>query len=391
MALKSPAVKWCLTLMVLLLYSIPFYQAHFSSSPRGWGTLDSDEHLSNPPTYAEKPYFATRFVNRSQPGVQCHVSSLAAAGDDRLICTWYAGSKEGGADVAIFSAFFEEKTGTWTEPQVLMDRQRSSAELRRWVGKVGNAVVVSDACGRLWLFYATLLGGWSTASLNYTVSRDGGRTWSKSHRLILSPFFNLSTNLKNAGVSLSGGAYLLPVYHELLIKFSQLVRFRLDKADPGFEIRKIVPSRHAIQPALIPRDERTLVAFFRNAAEGGESHVLRAESLDAGRTWAGLTATSLPNPNSGFDMLRLPDGAILGVVNPVFQDRTPLAMVISRDGGLTWTTRRVLEDARGREYSYPSLIRTARYYHLTYTYERNRIKHVVFNDAWLQGSAADDQ
>ncbi|MGQ9687190.1 MAG: sialidase family protein [Desulfobaccales bacterium] len=390
MRLKSPAVKWCLTLMVLMLYAIPWYQSRLSAPE----TVLLDGRLREPQVSrgkpAEPPFFAVHFVNQARPGVQCHVSSIAPAGENRLICTWYAGSREGARDVAIFAAFFDESRGTWSEPEKLLDRAQSSAELRRWVGKVGNAVVLNDPDGRLWLFYATLLGGWSTASLNYKVSRDGGRTWSLSRRLLLSPFLNLTANIKNAGVPLSGGAYLLPVYHEFIGKFSQVVRFRLDEVDPGFEIRKIAPSRQAIQPALVPRGPRSLAAFFRNAQGAGESYLLRAESLDAGQTWAGLTATTLPNPNSGFAMLPLADGAILGVVNPVFQDRSPLTLVISRDGGLTWTTRRVLEDAPGREYSYPSLTRTASYYHVTYTYERNRIKHVLFNDVWLQESGIDD-
>ena len=50
----------------------------------------------------------------------CHVSSIAAAGDNRLICTWYAGSREAAPDVALYHAFYEEKTGTWSEPQVLL-------------------------------------------------------------------------------------------------------------------------------------------------------------------------------------------------------------------------------------------------------------------------------
>jgi predicted neuraminidase len=57
--------------------------------------------------------------------------------------------------------------------------------------------------------------------------------------------------------------------------------------------------------------------------------------------------------------------------------------------GPTWKDLQVLEHNPGREYSYPSLTRTSRYIHLTYTYERKRIKHVVFNEAWLKGLGAD--
>jgi predicted neuraminidase len=387
-ALNSRPLKCFLALVVVILYGIPFYQTHVSQRETRWADLEISTEPPAPASAAEHPYFAEQFVNQAQPGVQCHVSAIAAAGDHRLICTWYAGSREGATDVAIFSAFFEEKTGAWTEPRVLVDRRRSSSELRRWVRKVGNAVVVNDNHGGLWLFYASLLGGWSTASLNYKLSQDGGQSWSASRKLILSPFFNLTNNVKNTGVNLRHGAFLLPVYHEFLQKFSQVLLLRADEPEPRYEIRRISDSRSAIQPALIPQGRKNLSAFFRNAAGGGQSHILKAESRDLGRSWSELTATPLPNPDAGFDMIRLEGDAILGAINNTFQDRHNLTLVISRDAGATWKDLQVIEHSPGREYSYPSLTRTSRYYHLTYTYERKRIKHVVFNEAWLQGITA---
>lgn len=383
MAKNSRPVKWSSAVAVILLYFIPFYQTYFSDRPADWNALQvADFPAEN--QASDKPFFAENFVNPIQPGMRCHVSSLAMAGDQRLICTWYAGSREGARDVALYQAFYDEGTRIWTEPQVLLDRQGCSAELRRWVGKIGNAVVINDHHGGLWLFYASLLGGWSTTSLNYKLSRDGGQTWSDSQKLILSPFFNLTTNVKNNGLPLSRGAYLLPVYQEFLRKFGQVVLLRPDRAGLSYEMRRLTLSGRTLQPVLIPQDRRRLLAFFRNAAGGEKNYILRAESKDAGQTWSELTATSLPNPNSGFDMVRLSDGGILGAINHAFQNRSDLTLVISRDGGRNWQTMKVLEKAPGKEYSYPFLLRTRRYYHLTYTYERGRIKHVVFNEAWLR-------
>jgi hypothetical protein len=187
--LNSRPLKCFLALMVVILYGVPFYQAYVAPGENSWAALEIKENPATSASAAEQPFFAAQFVNQARPGVQCHVSAIAAAGDHGLICTWYAGSKEGAADVAIFSAFFEEKTGAWTAPRVLVDRRQSAAELRRWVRKVGNAVVMNDSRGGLWLFYATLLGGWSTASLNYKVSRDSGQTWSPSPQTNFKPFF----------------------------------------------------------------------------------------------------------------------------------------------------------------------------------------------------------
>ncbi len=385
-AVTSTSRPWRLlaAFLVVWLYFVPFYQRYVSGTPAHWPDLKITYQLPVEHPGSETPYFAEDFVNQARPGVICHVSAIAVAGKDKLICTWYAGSREAAPDVAIYAAFFQERTGTWTEPQVLLDRRQSSAELKRWVRKLGNAVVMNDQRGGLWLFYATMLGGWSTATLNYKVSRDGGRTWSPSRKLVLSPFFNLTNNVKNKGVGFSQGAFLLPVYHELLHKFSQVMLVRPAEATLRFELRRMTHAVKAIQPALIPQSEEGLAAFFRNASSGGQRHILRAESKDVGQDWSGLTATSLPNPDAGFDMIRLADGAILGAINDSFQDRNNLTLVLSRDEGKTWKNLRVLEDTPGKTYAYPSLARAGQYFHLTYSYEKNRIKHVMFNEAWLR-------
>jgi predicted neuraminidase len=391
-AAAHPSRPWRVVVvcLVLLIYFIPFYQKLVSGSPTPWPDLKISYQPSVAPAAGETPYFAQDFVNQARPGVICHVSGIAVAGKDRLICTWYAGSREAAPDVAIYAAFFQESTGKWTEPKVLLDRRQSSAELKRWVRKLGNAVVMNDQRGGLWLFYATMLGGWSTATLNYKVSRDEGRTWSASRQLILSPFFNFTNNVKNKGVKLSQGAFLLPVYHELLHKFSQVLLVRPAGAAPGFELRRMTYAGKAIQPALIPTSEESLMAFFRNAASGKKRHILKAESRDVGQDWSGMSATPLPNPDSGFDMIRLADGAILGAINNSFQDRSNLTLILSRDGGKTWQNLSVLENTPGKTYAYPSLTRAGEYYHLTYSYEKNRIKHVMFNEAWLKEQGTHD-
>ena len=69
-----------------------------------------------------------------------------------------------------------------------------------------------------------------------------------------------------------------------------------------------------------------------------------------------------------------------------FQERSDLTLVLSRDGGRRWQTLKILEKTPGKEYSYPFLLRSGDGYHLTYTFERARIKHVVFNEAWLKAN-----
>jgi len=374
------------TFLVMLLYLVPFYQKHVAGLKGAWNSVEIAPQDDERASTSEIPYYAEHFVNEAKPGVMCHVSSMAVAGDKKVICTWYAGSKEAARDVAIYGAFFGGGNTTWTNPEVLVTPQQSARELRRLVRKVGNAVVFNDHQGGLWLFYASMaFGGWSTTSLNYKVSRDEGKTWSDSRKLLLSPFFNLTNNVKNQGLILSQGAFLLPVYHEFIHKFSQLMLFSPEKGGLRYEMRRMTQAGRAIQPALVHQGGKNLTAFFRNMAAPREKFILRAESGDVGQTWSDLSPTPLPNPSSGFDMITLAHGACLGVINNSFQDRSDLTLVLSRDGGKTWKTLKILENAPGREYSYPFIMRDRQTFHLTYTFERQRIKHVVFNETWLRG------
>jgi len=329
-------------------------------------------------------------VNGETPDMISHVSTIAPDGRGDLVCAWYSGSREGARDVSIYLARLDRETFTWSGPEVLMDRERSSRELGRYVKKLGNPVLVSGLEGRLWLFYASVFqGGWSGASVNYTVSGDGGRTWGESRKLILSPFFNLTNNVKNRGIVLANGTILLPVYHEFIRDFSQLLRFKpssgADRDEDRYEIRKMTARGRAIQPALIYEGDEgggRLLALFRNMAKG---HVLMSRSDDLGMSWSPLEASSLPNPDSGLDAIRMDDGGYLAVMNGSPADRSNLQIVLSRDRGNTWRTVAVLEDEPGKEYSYPSIVRSPDgLYHITYTYERRRIKHVAFNEAWIR-------
>ena len=63
------------------------------------------------------------------------------------------------------------------------------------------------------------------------------------------------------------------------------------------------------------------------------------------------------------------------VHNPSRETRTPLSLAVSLDGQ-TWRDSLVLEDAPG-EYSYPAVIQADDgSLHITYTWNRQRIRHV---------------
>jgi predicted neuraminidase len=91
----------------------------------------------------------------------------------------------------------------------------------------------------------------------------------------------------------------------------------------------------------------------------------------------------LPNPNSAVDAVMLKDGRALLVYNHTSRGRSPLNVAVSQDGR-TWQAAVTLENEPG-EYSYPAVIQTRDgRVHLTYTWKRQRIKHVVLDPVKLQ-------
>ena len=76
-------------------------------------------------------------------------------------------------------------------------------------------------------------------------------------------------------------------------------------------------------------------------------------------------------------------GQHLLVYNHTPSGRSPLNLAASSDGK-TWQAAARLENEAG-EYSYPAIIQTADgLVHITYTWKRQRIKHVVLDPAKLE-------
>ncbi len=152
---------------------------------------------------------------------------------------------------------------------------------------------------------------------------------------------------------------------------------------------RIVGGRSFIQPALVPLAEREAVAFFRCPAPARKIGVARTS--DGGLTWDDVGYTALPNPNSGLDALGLGGARVLIAFNddPTVE-RDNIRLAVSGDGGATWTRVATLEEGRGERFSYPFLKRTSDgMVHVVYTWHSRRIKHVAFNEAWLEARLAE--
>jgi predicted neuraminidase len=88
----------------------------------------------------------------------------------------------------------------------------------------------------------------------------------------------------------------------------------------------------------------------------------------------------LPNPNSAIDAVMLRDGRALLIYNHTATGRSVMNAAVSEDAGATWQALCELEREPGSEFSYPAVIQTADgLVHTTYTWKRQRIRHVVLD------------
>ena len=149
----------------------------------------------------------------------------------------------------------------------------------------------------------------------------------------------------------------------------------------------------AIQPSILnhPGGKLQIVCRSKNRK------ILTAWSEDNGRTWSKLEPLNLPNPNSGIDAVTLKDGRHILAYNhidPASEGgrRNMLNVAVSNDG-LNWKAAVVLENDSNpkAEYSYPAIIQTSDgMIHITYTWNRKLIKHVVIDPTILELNPAED-
>ncbi|MCK5886423.1 MAG: exo-alpha-sialidase, partial [Alcanivorax sp.] len=157
-----------------------------------------------------------------------HAASMLELPDGTLRAFWFAGSREGAADVAIHSSLFDPQSGSWSNEQPVITRQQIADGWGRHVRKHGNVVPVLDDDGRMRLFVvAVSFGGWAGSRVVVLESFDQGENWRFDKVLVTTPFLNISTLVKTAPIHYSDGTIGLPVYHEMVGKFGEILR--LDK------------------------------------------------------------------------------------------------------------------------------------------------------------------
>ena len=132
------------------------------------------------------------------------------------------------------------------------------------------------------------------------------------------------------------------------------------------------------QPTAIQRSDGSLLCYLR-----GEPFVLRSESTDKGGSWTPVHPIPMRCPGASLALCKLSNGHLVLAFNDSSSERTPLSVALSTDDGATWSEPVTLESNSG-EYAYPCVIQTSDdLIHVSYTFLRQVIKHVEFNEQWL--------
>jgi len=318
----------------------------------------------------------SEFIYETAPFPSCHASTLVET-KSGLVAAWFGGTAERNPDVCIYVA--REINGHWSPPVAVANGMGfATNRLPTW-----NPVLFQPTNGPLMLFYKVGPKPSEWWGMLMTSTNDG-LTWSPPQHLpkgVLGPIKNKPVQLTNGdilcGSSTENGGW----------------RVHFERSTDGGKTWTATPAINdgktigAIQPSLLFLKDGSLAAIGRTHND----KVFFTRSTDGGTHWSALELLDLPNPDSGTDAVTLQDGRQLLVYNHNIRTgsnnkgRSPLNVAISTDGK-QWEAALVLENDTDAPsgFAYPAVIQTRDgLVHITYTWERRRIKHVVLDPAKL--------
>jgi len=396
--------------------------------------------LTSAPQFHEDHVFPPEKVHN-------HSATLVETPEGNLLVAWFHGRGEKTDDTLILLGARKEKgAAQWSRPFLLADNPGLPDQ---------NPVLFIDPEGRLYLWWISSLANTrETFLLQYRTATDyegpGAPKWDWNGNILEQPIgladametmaagvdakfgarFDNETKYRSRldhGVRMSqvDGTYLSewkdPVFGRLTGMMSWMPRTapimlsetRLaiglysdlyltsmtaftDDGGKTWEYGAPMADYGLIQPALIAREDGTVVAYGRDKSPNKKIRV--AESDDGGVHWHRFYDLEIPNPDSSVAVLKLKTGPWVLICNDLTgtdgrHGRSRLTAYLSDDEGKTWPVRRVIEDStKGPRYhphvSYPSAIQTSDgELQVAYTYTLDSgecIKRVAFNEEWLR-------
>ena len=300
-----------------------------------------------------------------------HASTIVET-PEGLVAAWFGGSEKGASDVSIWLA--RNPGSGWGGAEEVANGIDVDARVRYpcW-----NPVLFLRRNGQLLLFYKVGPSPerwWGMVRM----SPDNGKSWLRLKRLphgFVGP-------VRNKPVELINGTIICGSSSE-----DQGWRVRIEWTADPFGLWFNTPELNAaftvqaIQPTILQWGDWKFQMLCRTKV----GRVFESWSTNNAAIWAPLAKTPLPNPNGALDGVVLRDGRALVVYNHATEGLSVLNLAVSRNGK-AWQAAGVMESEPGSEFCYPAVIQTKdNLVHVTYTWKRQRIKHVALDPAKLQG------
>ncbi|MFB9949138.1 exo-alpha-sialidase [Rhizobium puerariae] len=360
------------------------------------------------------------------PTIQNHAAFLASLSDGSLACAWFGGTLEGKSDISIHLSRLAPNAGRWSPASRVSDDPDHSEQ---------NPVLWINGNGELTLFHTSQVSGNQEGSVVKVrlLHQDGEAMGAGDARTLP---LDRGTFVRAPVVRRADGALLLPLF---LCKAKEGAKWNgshdtaalaiSEDEGAGWRVVHVPGSLGCVHMTIVPLGGSRMVAFFRRRQA---DFVYRTTSDDGGETWSVPQATDVPNNNSSINAIRLKDGRIALLCNPVSAatsrdrrqslydelgeeddrpdsdggiepvwgvPRAPLALCFSSDEGVTFPDRRLVEDGPGtclsnnsidgqnKELSYPALLEDADgVLHLAFTFHRRAIKYVRLAPDWLKSA-----
>lgn len=312
-----------------------------------------------------KSLFKTMIFSPIAKG-ECHASTVLEVQKNIFMVAWFAGTKEGNSDVAIWGTYGDGKN--WFVPQCWA----KISDVAHW-----NPVLFRKPDNTIYLFFKVgrSCSEWITYVAKLKKMVAGEVLWDFAKELV--PGSKIPRGpVKNKPIFLSNGIILAPSSIEkeywsvfVDISFDGGITWTISK--PILIDRNAISGQGVIQPALWESTPGNVHMLLRSSC----TSLCRSDSNNYGISWSPIYKTALPNNNSGIDLVKGTDGRLLLALNPVninWGARTPLVLMMSENNGTNWHNIIDLETGDG-EFSYPAVIDIEGGFAGTYTWKRKSI------------------
>lgn len=268
----------------------------------------------------------------------------------------------------IAEIFSDDQGRTWSAPRVLFTPEANTLEM--------SVSLLRLASGKIALF--TVMKRGTTDCRPYLrISDDDGATWSAPRSILKAPGYFVLNN--DRVIQTSRGRLILPVAfhrtskvqegHDVDLRAIAVWCHSDDEGATWTEAKTwwtipVVSGTGLQEPGVVELADGSLFSWVRT--DQGRQYEFR--SRDGGETWSAPQPTQLRSPASPASIKRLPGSdRLLAVFNdysgqfpfvvsaPRYAGRSPLVAATSADGGVTWQTAKLLEEAAGRDYCYTAI------------------------------------